>query len=139
MIEDAAALTGDFLFVDSIGRPDLAGKTEEWTLQLWDSVVAAKETWSPNATVLPAHYASEAERRQDRVIGALFGELTTRNEPLAITERDDFRDWVRSRAASFPEAYRKIKAVNVGLLRVDEAQAEELEIGKNECALGGAS
>ncbi len=43
------------------------------------------------------------------------------------------------RSGSFPEAYRTIKAINIGLVRVSEAQAEELEVGKNECALGGKS
>jgi hypothetical protein len=30
-----------------------------------------------------------------------------------------------------------IKAVNLGLLEVGEREAEALEVGKNECALGG--
>jgi glyoxylase-like metal-dependent hydrolase (beta-lactamase superfamily II) len=137
MIGNSAAVTGDFLFIDSIGRPDLAGKTEEWTMQLWHSVELAKRHWSPDTMVLPAHYASDAERNRDRSIGAPFGKLATENEPLTIADRNSFRDWVGNRSGSFPEAYRKIKAVNVGLLQLDEAQAEELEIGKNECALGG--
>lgn len=38
----------------------------------------------------------------------------------------------------FPEAYRRIKAANVGLLQPGEVEARELEAGKNECALGGS-
>ena len=44
---------------------------------------------------------------------------------------------VRAGAGAFPEAYRKIKAINVGLLSATEAEAQELEMGKNECALDG--
>ena len=47
---DDAVLTGDFLFVGSIGRPDLAGKTEEWTGKLWRSLVAARTTWPAEAS-----------------------------------------------------------------------------------------
>ena len=34
-----------------------------------------------------------------------------------------------------PHSYRYIKAINVGLMQVDEYQASELEAGKNECAV----
>jgi glyoxylase-like metal-dependent hydrolase (beta-lactamase superfamily II) len=30
IIHDKYLLTGDILFIDSIGRPDLAGKAEDW-------------------------------------------------------------------------------------------------------------
>ena len=57
------------------------------------------------------------------------------NEALRIADADAFREWVRERTGTFPDAYRKIKAVNVGLVAVNELEAEELEVGKNECAL----
>jgi glyoxylase-like metal-dependent hydrolase (beta-lactamase superfamily II) len=137
-VGDAAAFTGDFIFIGSIGRPDLAGKTEEWTAQLWSSLERSRGEWSETVRVYPAHYASEAERRSDRSVGASFGELLRRNEPLKIADAGEFQRWVEERAGAFPEAYRKIKAINVGLLRVGDKEAEELEVGRNECALGGA-
>ena len=70
-------------------------------------------------------------------MGAPLHELLQRNDALGMPDREAFIRWVLSRQASFPDSYRKIKAVNVGLLPVDEAQAEELELGKNQCALGG--
>ena len=133
----AVALTGDFLFIGSVGRPDLAGKVEEWTGELWQSLAAAKRGWSPDLTVLPAHYGSEGERRADRAVAASFGRLLETNEALRFTERGDFVAWVRAKTTSFPDAYRRIKAVNVGLLSVTESEAEVLEVGRNECALGG--
>jgi hypothetical protein len=44
--------------------------------------------------------------------------------------------WVKKKVGSSPEAYRKIKAINLGLLQVWDMEAQELESGKNECALG---
>ena len=35
-----------------------------------------------------------------------------------------------------PESYRKIKAVNLGLVEVWDMEAQELDCGRNECALG---
>lgn len=137
LVDDAVALTGDFVFIGSVGRPDLAGKVAEWTGQLWDSLEKARSAWSPALRVHPAHYGSDAERHADRSVGAEFGGLLETNEALGFSDRADFCAWVEGQSASFPDAYRKIKAVNVGLLPVDDAQAEELEVGRNECALGG--
>jgi hypothetical protein len=52
-----------------------------------------------------------------------------------MSDLESFAGWVRSKAGAFPDAYRKIKAVNVGLVQVDGLEAEELEVGRNECAL----
>jgi glyoxylase-like metal-dependent hydrolase (beta-lactamase superfamily II) len=138
VIDRAAALTGDFLFVSSIGRPDLAGRSSEWAEQLWDSVELAKRSWSPDMTVYPAHYAGDSERLENRVVSGRFGTMLQNNPSLQFCDRDEFLHWVESRKAPFPEVYRRIKAVNVGLIVVADSEADELEIGRNECALGGS-
>jgi glyoxylase-like metal-dependent hydrolase (beta-lactamase superfamily II) len=133
---ERAAFTGDFLFIRSVGRPDLAGKAEAWTEELFASLERARREWDPELVVYPAHYAGAGERRADHAVGAPFAELRRANEPLAIEDRSTFRRWVMSRQSKPPEAYPIIKAVNVGLRQVDAMQAEELEAGKNECAVG---
>ncbi len=137
VIEDAAALTGDFLFVDSLGRPDLTGRAEEWTGLLWQSVERTRREWPDDMMIYPAHYASEGERRVGRGLGDRLGHMRGANHTLAITDERAFRELVLARQASSPEQYRTIKAVNVGLLEVDEAGAATLDVGRNECALGG--
>ncbi len=134
LVDDAAAFTGDFIFVESIGRPDLAGKTDEWKHALWQSLERAKREWPADLEIYPAHYATDAERRPDRSVGARFGELLEGNDALGMTA-EAFGAWIDSRAGAFPEQYRQIKAVNVGLMAVTEPQAEELEVGRNECAV----
>lgn len=136
LLDDEAAFTGDFLFVASVGRPDLAGKTREWTKELWQSIQKAKDTWTQNLAIYPAHYGAAAERRDDRSVGARFGDLLENNEALAKATAEDFARWVESKVAPFPENYHRIKAINVGLELVNELEAEELEVGRNECAVG---
>lgn len=138
LVDDQAAFTGDFIFIASVGRPDLAGKEEEWTLKLWESLELSRQEWSPSLRIYPAHYGSDEERQSDRSIGSPLGELLRTNGSLQIADRAAFIEWVLSKKASFPDAYRKIKAVNVGLLPVTSDEADELEVGKNECALGGS-
>lgn len=136
LLGDAAAFTGDSLFVKSLGRPDLAGKVDEWTALLWKSVQAAKETLAPDTMIYPAHYSSDAERQEDRTVGEGFEAVCQSNEPLKMKTAEEFTEWVKSRVSSFPEAYRKMKVINVGLLAVSPEEADELEVGKNECAVG---
>jgi glyoxylase-like metal-dependent hydrolase (beta-lactamase superfamily II) len=128
------AFTGDFVFVQSVGRPDLAGRTAEWTEDLWRSLERTRREWPASLTVRPGHYAGDAERVPDRSIGAAWGELLATNEALGIHDADAFRGWVAARSREAPDAYRIIKTANLGLLTLDESQIEELEGGKNECA-----
>jgi glyoxylase-like metal-dependent hydrolase (beta-lactamase superfamily II)/rhodanese-related sulfurtransferase len=133
-IEDAAILTGDFVFVDSLGRPDLAGRAAEWAVNLWESLVRARSTWPADALVLPAHYSSERERRADRAIAATFGEIARTNAAVQMTDRDAFIAWATA-PSSVPAAYRTLKAINAGLKLVSDDEAAELEVGRSECAV----
>jgi glyoxylase-like metal-dependent hydrolase (beta-lactamase superfamily II) len=135
MLGDDAVLTGDFLFVGSIGRPDLAGKTEEWTGQLWDSLNRARDNWPRQAVAYPAHYTTDAERNPDLSVGRALATLFEENSALCIADEADFRAFVNRGISTPPEAYPKIKAINVGLVIVTPQEAEILEAGKSECAL----
>lgn len=135
MLDDDAVLTGDFLFVGSIGRPDLAGKTEEWTGLLWDSLNRVRDTWPRQAVAYPAHYTMDSERNPDLTVGRPLARLFEENSAMRIAEEAEFRAFVNRGISTPPEAYPKIKAINVGLAIVTPEEAQILEAGKSECAL----
>ncbi len=110
LADDTLALTGDFLFVRSVGPGDLV--------------------------VLPAHYAGEWERRADRSVAARFDVIAATNEAAALQEERAFLAWVADHTATPPESYRSIKLANLGLAEISEAEAEVLEFGPNQCAVG---
>ncbi|PYO71092.1 MAG: sulfurtransferase, partial [Gemmatimonadetes bacterium] len=129
LADDGLALTGDFLFVQSIGRPDLAGRSDAWAKLLWQSLERVRQTWPGDLLVLPAHYTSEGERRADRAVAARFDVIAATNGAAAIQDEGEFLQWIADHVTAFPDAYRTIKEVNLGLLEVSDADAEILETG----------
>ncbi len=135
LADDGLALTGDFLFVKSIGRPDLAGHSEAWAKLLWQSLERVRQTWPGDLLVLPAHYASESERRADRAIAARFDVISATNTAAAIQDQQVFLKWIADHVTTFPDAYRTIKETNLGLVQLSDENAEILESGPNQCAV----
>ena len=133
--DDGLALTGDFLFVESVGRPDLGGRSEEWATLLWHSLERARKHWPGDLVILPAHYGSDLERRADRAVAARFDVLAATNEAAAIQDERAFLQWIKHHTPVFPESYRTIKLANLGLMEVSDADAEILEFGPNQCAI----
>jgi glyoxylase-like metal-dependent hydrolase (beta-lactamase superfamily II)/rhodanese-related sulfurtransferase len=133
--DDGLALTGDFVFVQSMGRPDLGGHPTEWAQQLWTSLERARTSWAGDLLILPAHYATEVERRADRTVAARWDVITATNPALALRSQREFLAWVADHKATPPPAYRTIKEANLGLIEVEEHEAETLESGPNVCAI----
>jgi len=135
LADDGLALTGDFLFVRSIGRPDLGGQPDAWARLLWQSLERVRREWSGDLLVLPGHYANEEERRADRVVAARFDVIAATNQAARIQDQSGFLDWIADHQVTPPEAYRTIKQANLGLLDVSDSDADLLESGPNQCAV----
>src|SRR5699024_11234961 len=61
IIDDRFLLTGDILFIDSIGRPDLAVKAEDWEADLRESLYTHYRNLSDDLIVLLAHFMTNKE------------------------------------------------------------------------------
>ncbi len=132
---------GDSIFIVSIARPDLGGRGETWAPLWYDTLTQKLLTLPDDVLVLPGHFSQHAEARADGVFASPLGQLKQTNSDLrrAMTSsRDDFAAWMLSNLPEFPPQYVDIKRVNAGLLHPDAAQADELELGKNICALATA-
>jgi glyoxylase-like metal-dependent hydrolase (beta-lactamase superfamily II) len=137
LIEGRYLLSGDSLFLESIARPDLGGKAEAWAPLLYASLKRMAEL--PDETlVLPAHFSDIAVGDENGVYRATLGELKRRNPGLLKLAEGEaaFCDYVLASLPEFPQAYVEIKRANAGLSSPDERKAQELELGKNICAVG---
>ena len=116
VVADRLVLSGDTLFVDSVGRPDLADRAEEFAHNLYHSLHDKVLSLPDDAFVLPGHYGEEVVVRPDRPVGATLGELRQALAPLSYDE-DQFVSWATARAAPRPPNYVEIIQANMGRRR----------------------
>jgi glyoxylase-like metal-dependent hydrolase (beta-lactamase superfamily II)/rhodanese-related sulfurtransferase len=131
--------TGDGIFLRSFGRPDLGGRGEAWTPMLYESMYQRlPRHLTGQTTILPAHFSALDEDAGGGIFAAPWAEVQRTNESLRHGRSlEAFSAYVLGNLPDFPPQYVEIKRVNIGLVEPTEAQAEELELGKNICALAG--
>ncbi|MBM7583581.1 glyoxylase-like metal-dependent hydrolase (beta-lactamase superfamily II) [Bacillus pakistanensis] len=135
IIEEKYLLSGDILFIDSIGRPDLAGKAEDWVGDLRESLYGRYKDLAEDVLVLPAHFMNIEELNEDGSVAEKLGTLFLKNHGLKITDEREFRKMVTENLPPQPNAYQEIRKTNMGKMSPDEEQQREMEIGPNRCAI----
>ncbi|WP_028782540.1 MBL fold metallo-hydrolase [Thalassobacillus devorans] len=135
IIDNKYLLTGDILFVESIGRPDLAGLAEDWVGDLRETLYSRYKELSDDLEVLPAHFANMSEVQDDGKVSAPLGELYKVNTGLNVEDEGEFRKMVTENLPPQPNAYQEIRQVNMGKLTPEEEEKREMEIGPNRCAV----
>ncbi|MCY9697577.1 MBL fold metallo-hydrolase [Paenibacillus alginolyticus] len=135
IVDDKYLLTGDILFVDSIGRPDLAGKAEDWVEDLRTTLYSTYKELSEDLIVLPAHFAKMTELSDEGTVSARLGELYKVNAALNAENEDLFRTMVTNNLPPQPNAYQEIRQSNIGKLNPSEDEQRDMELGPNRCAI----
>ncbi len=135
IIDDQYLLTGDILFIDSIGRPDLAGLAEDWVGDLRDTLYDRYKKLAKDLIVLPAHFMIMEEVNDDGSVQETLGKLFEENHGLKIEDESEFRELVTGDLPPQPNAYQEIRQTNMGMITPDEETQREMEIGPNRCAV----
>lgn len=130
---DGALLTGDTLFVDGVGRPDLADHAREYAEELHRSIHGLLEGRSDDALVLPAHFGDRVEVLTGVLVAATLGSVRAAVPQLGW-DQDRFVSWASTRAVPRPPGYVEIVRLNAGETTADPEQVRALELGPNRCA-----
>jgi glyoxylase-like metal-dependent hydrolase (beta-lactamase superfamily II)/rhodanese-related sulfurtransferase len=140
LVNDRYLFTGDSIFIVSVARPDLGGRGQEWAPIHYESLYKKLLVLPDETLVFPAHFATAS--REGRPDGTFYDTLGNikRNNPheYQSPSKEAFIEFMLSTLPVFPPQYVDIKRVNAGLLVPDEEKAQELELGKNVCALADA-
>jgi glyoxylase-like metal-dependent hydrolase (beta-lactamase superfamily II)/rhodanese-related sulfurtransferase len=134
IVDDRYMITGDTIFIQSIGRPDLGGQVEAWSDKLFETLQKIKE-YKSEMLVLPGHFMSWAEANDKLAIVSTLAETMAFNKDIyAIEDKSSFLHFIKSNMRKQPDEYAAIRLINANLEQVDDDKAEELDLGKNECA-----
>lgn len=135
IVNDKYLLSGDILFIDSIGRPDLAGLAEDWVGDLRETLYMRYRELSDDLIVLPSHFMIIEELNEDGSVAKKLGTLLAENHGLNISDEQEFREMVTGNLPPQPNAYQEIRETNMGKIIPDEDKQREMEIGPNRCAV----
>jgi glyoxylase-like metal-dependent hydrolase (beta-lactamase superfamily II) len=136
-LDDRFLFAGDTVFLESISRPDLGGHAEPWAALHYRSIRKLLMELPGETLVLPGHFGSLREAGPNGLFAAPLARLARKNEGLLMAARDEaeFVRYILRSLPDFPPQYADMKRVNAGLLAADEEKIDELELGKNRCAL----
>lgn len=135
IVDNQFLLSGDILFIDSIGRPDLAGMAEDWVDDLRETLYERYMALSKEYIVLPAHFMTIEEMNEDSSVWKELGSLLKENHGLHIEDQNVFRQMVTEGLPAQPHAFQEIRQANMGKLNPDVEEQREMEIGPNRCAI----
>ena len=134
IIDDKYFITGDTVFILSVGRPDLGGKAEEWSVMLFDTLTNKVQNLDKKLKVLPGHFMDWNEANDSLLFVENLGEVIHRNAGVfKIDTPENFTQYIMDNMRKSPEIYGEIRKVNVGWLDVDMNEADIMDLGKNEC------
>ncbi len=134
IIDNRFMITGDTVFLQSVGRPDLGGKVDEWSDILFGTLRNIQQL-DHSMYVLPGHYISWKEANPQLAFTAPLEEAIEHNQHIfGIDNEAEFLTFIKANMRDQPKEYATIRKINANLEHVDDDKAEELDLGKNECA-----
>ena len=142
LVDDEALLTGDTLFVESIGRTELqfadADARDGARIQ-YETLHRTIMTEPNDVKILPGHFSVTDDGEYVDVtpgqpMFSTVGYLWENNEILRLPE-EEFVDHMFENLPSKPPNYERVIATNAGEYEPEDIDEEtELELGPNRCA-----
>ncbi|MFZ0613170.1 MAG: MBL fold metallo-hydrolase [Desulfobacterales bacterium] len=135
LVDGKFLISGDTVFILSIGRPDLGGMAEEWSKMLFHTMTQKIGVLDDGIIALPGHYMDWKEADERLAFAASMGKIKADNANIyGIDTEKDFYKFIKENMRTQPEEYAKIREINAGLREVDAEEQDTLDLGKNECA-----
>lgn len=127
-------LTGDTLFVDGVGRPDLGQDTKVSAYQLHNTLHETIFELAPNTTILPAHVGDRVKVTLGKRVSASMHTIQERLSAIFNLDENGFAQWIGKNDLPKPPNFETIKQINIGKLALPSlADIRELEAGPNRC------
>lgn len=133
VIDEIYAFVGDTLFVESIGRPDLRDKAEEFAHELHETLHNKLLNLPPNAKIFPTHHG-EGVKPTENGVYYTTPEIA-KKLPILDLNKEDFVTKVVNMTTPRPMNYAMVIKVNKGTIPIMDEQVPDLEMGPNRCSV----
>lgn len=133
LIDGRYVFTGDILFVESIGRPDLRDKADEFAGELYNTLHNKLLLLPGQTMVFPTHHGEDVPSINDAFYSTIE---KSKNLAWLDLSKQEFVSKVVAITIPRPTNYRKIISINKGEISLNPAEIPDLEIGPNRCAVG---
>ena len=135
LINDTYIVSGDTIFLVSLGRPDLGGKAVEWAGMLYETMTEKIKKMDGTLVVLPGHYIEWTEAGSDLIFTDRLHNILKKNSAIyGISDEADFVTFIKDNIRKQPDVYAEIRKVNSGWLDPEDDEQSTMDLGKNECA-----
>ena len=125
--------TGDTLFVDGVGRPDLRDQSVKFAELLYDTYHNKILQLDDDTVILPAHFNGTSIALKHTVpILQTLGTIKKKIKFLSM-DRKEFIPYINDTVPPRPMNYRTIISINKQMLPYDEIEMPDLEAGPNSC------
>lgn len=127
--------TGDTLFVDGVGRPDLHNKAEEFTRRLYDSYHQKILRLPEETIILPSHFSERFEHGKPiyRTLKSIKENMNIVSD--TVSEDEFIKSILSSIPSQQPMNYEKIVSINKGMVPCNLIGQSDLETGPNSCGI----
>jgi len=132
VVNEKYVFTGDILFVESIGRPDLRDKVEEFTDDLYNTLHNKLLKLPHNTMVFPTHHSQDVKPIDEAFYSTIE---QSKKLPWLDIPKQEFIKKVVSITLPRPMNYQKIISINKGESELKKSEIPDLEIGPNRCAI----
>jgi glyoxylase-like metal-dependent hydrolase (beta-lactamase superfamily II)/rhodanese-related sulfurtransferase len=132
VVDEKYVFTGDILFVESIGRPDLRDQAKEFAEDLYKTLHDKLLSLPQQTMVFPTHHGEGVEPTN----GAFYSTIErSKKLPWLDISKQEFVNKVVAMTVPRPMNYRKIISINKGEMELVHSEIPDLEIGPNRCAV----
>lgn len=131
--DTSVLFSGDTLFVNGIGRPDLHDKSEEYTNSLYLTYQEQILKFPEKMIILPAHYSGSFKHGE--AICDTLGSVRKQVKALSM-RKEEFVRFISESIPPQPINYRKIMQINRKLIPCSKIYLHDLEAGPNSCGIG---
>lgn len=133
VVDEIYAFVGDTLFVESIGRPDLRDKAEEFASELHETLHNKLLNLPPHAKIFPTHHGEGVKPTEN----GIFYTTPEMAKKLSLLDfnKEEFIKKVVNMTTPRPMNYAMIIKVNKGTIPIMNEQVPDLEMGPNRCSI----